>query len=66
MSKKRKSPVDNLVKIYVRPETAYHLNQMLAQSPSLKYPGQVVDKILRTIMTEREAAKEGGRYGRSH
>lgn len=55
---KVKSSTEGLVRIYVKPETAYHLNQMLLQSPSLKYPGQVVDKILRTIMIERESLKK--------
>lgn len=44
----------NLVKIYVTPETAYHLNQMLFQSKGLKYPGQVVDKLVRSLMIERK------------
>lgn len=44
---------EGLVKIYVTPETAYHLNQMLFQSKGLKYPGEVVDKLIRSMMIER-------------
>lgn len=63
MSRKSKNSTDGLVRIYVRPETAYHLNRMLAQSNSLKYPGQIVDKILRTIMAEeKEVKKRGEKY----
>ena len=49
---KREKDKRDLVKIYVTPQTAYHLNRMLAQSKSLRYPGQVVDKIIRTMAIE--------------
>lgn len=51
MSKKKNLNSKNLVRIYVRPETAYHLNNMVVQSNTLKYPGQAVDKIIRTILS---------------
>lgn len=50
--RKKKYYKDDLVRIYVRPETAYHLNKMVAQSKTLKYPGQAVDKIVRTMAIE--------------
>lgn len=56
MSSKGKGTKD-LVKIYVTPETYYHLNQMMLQSKSLKYPGQVVDKIIRSMMISRRYDK---------
>lgn len=55
----RQSGTKNLVKIYVTPETAYHLNEMMFQSKVLKYPGQVVDKIVRSIVTERKYRRKG-------
>lgn len=51
---KKKHRKNDLVRIYVRPETVYHLNKMVAQSNSLRFPGQVVDKIIRTMAIERE------------
>lgn len=51
---KKKHRKDDLVRIYVRPETAYHLNKMMLQSKGLRFPGQVVDKIIRTMAIERE------------
>lgn len=60
---KKKHHKDDLVRIYVRPETAYHLNKIVAQSKTLKYPGQAVDKIIRTMAIEssqiRKSYKDG-------
>lgn len=50
---KKKSRKDELVRIYVRPETYYHLTKMMLVS-HLRFPGQVVDKLIRTkVVSDR-------------
>ena len=50
MNKKKKR---DLRKILIRPQTLYHL-QIMAMQMGIKYPGQVVDKMVRSI---RDGAK---------
>lgn len=52
---KKKHRKNDLVRIYVRPETAYHLYKIVSQSKTLKYPGQAVDKIIRAMATEEKS-----------
>lgn len=52
--KQRRKPMEkekkkDLRKILVRPQTLYHL-QIMAMQMGVKYPGQVVDKLMREKM----------------
>lgn len=44
----KKTKTKDLRKILVHPETLYHL-QVMAMQVGLKYPGQVVDKFVRSM-----------------
>lgn len=44
----KKTKKKDLRKILVHPETLYHL-QVMAMQEGLKYPGQVVDKFVRSV-----------------
>lgn len=52
-----------LVPIKVTPETFHHLQVMAAQS-GRRYPGEVVDKLIRTMRCEaRMRGREATRWG---
>lgn len=42
----------DLRKILVRPQTLYHL-QIMAMQMGVKYPGQVVDKLVRSMRGDK-------------
>jgi hypothetical protein len=44
----KKTKTKDLRKILVQPQTLYHL-QVMAMQEGLKYPGQVVDKFVRSM-----------------
>lgn len=46
-----KTKTKDLRKILVRPQTLYHL-QVMAMQEGMKYPGQVVDKLVRCMREE--------------
>ena len=50
---KQRQDKRNKIRIYIQPETFYHLCRMAAEN-GMKHPGNVVDKLVRSmIATER-------------